>query len=147
MATIIFYLLFGIETDISILYCLTQLFNTFNGCLSYIPLPTLVVRCLEVTVENAEAGVIFTFKARGSRCKFHISSNIWKLLLMSPNDKFLRSIDFRIWTKSLLQVLFFSMFHLLIWYIAVYIGLKLFLCCLNIICFFWCSVNKILILK
>lgn len=44
-----------------------MLFNTLNGCLSYVPLPTLVVRCLEVTVENAEAGVTFTFKARGSR--------------------------------------------------------------------------------
>lgn len=110
------------------MYCLTQLFNTLSGCLSYVPLPTLVVRCLEVTVENAEAGVTFTFKARGSRCKFYISSNIWKLLLMSTNDKLLISIDFRIWTKSLLQALF-SMSHLLIWYIAEYIGLKLFLYC------------------
>lgn len=58
------------RNNASRLYCLTQLFTTPDECPSFVPLPTLVVRCLEVTVKNAEAGVRFTFKAKGFKCMF-----------------------------------------------------------------------------
>lgn len=50
--------------------------------------------------------------------------NIWKLLLMSPNG-----IDLLVWPKGLFKVEFFfhfSMFHLLIWHIAVHIYIHFF---------------------
>lgn len=64
------------RTNASKLYCLTQLFTTPDVCPSFVPLPILVVRCLEVTVKNANAGVKFTFEAKGSKCMCKLAAAI-----------------------------------------------------------------------